>query len=139
MSREIKFRVWVTNLNEFVYGITVYPSGATSFYHSETGYNVDIESKFVQQYTGLKDSTGKEIYEGDIIQYNYKEALYDDGATFIVDPIEPLYGTTLTPVSSREKSRKYDFKLSNYMTAGKIYVSVVGNTFENPELLKLYE
>jgi hypothetical protein len=58
--REIKFRIW-DNLNKsFIYfDIYDYPSGIYGGVSNP------------QQYTGLKDKNGEEIYEGDFINFAY--------------------------------------------------------------------
>ena len=86
----------------------------------------------IQQFTGLLDRHGKEIYEGDIVSYN-----------------EPSYGLVKTKyhrvgmVEYREDLARFDIKLKSLFDGGgtiemkEIYpIEVIGNVFMNPELLK---
>ena len=63
--REIKFRVWNKVLEKFD------PAGLPITHNSEKGiFGIDksyVEHFVVQQYTGLKDEKGVEIYEGDYV------------------------------------------------------------------------
>ena len=64
MSREIKFRAW--NGEEMI----------SPDYITRDGYgywkenSIPTRSKELMQYTGLKDKNGKEIYEGDIVEFH---------------------------------------------------------------------
>lgn len=122
MSRELKFRVWSVKNNCFV------TNGCSMSVLLSLQYEGAINSKDIyQQYTGLTDKNKKEIYEGDILDFTarYKQT----------GPVEVIYyGASFGCVVTDDGGLKEFWDLSHIVQ--QHYPEIIGNIFENPELLK---
>lgn len=148
MNRIIKFRIWdrqakawakndcslhcfsnwqidpfTGQLTDFVGSIdgdreTRYNACPALDYYWSDGQIVNEPQYVLMQYTGLKDKNGKDIYEGDILSYKGMHRVgngvsivsFDDGSFMIGEDI-----------ASKDWAVEHE---------------VIGNIFENPELLK---
>ena len=86
MMREIKFRVWDKRFNRYAIAEDIRLNIATGETHGKySGGNCN--DWILEQYTGLQDKNGKEIYEGDRVKwdkYNREYTVdYENGAFWI--------------------------------------------------------
>ena len=130
--REIKFRAWFTRDNTYVEPYTV----QEMIFQKDSDSPLDVlydEFEF-EQYTGLKDTNGVDIYEGDIVQPiqaylgvpNMKPS--KRGLPIVVESGNYVYGKWIA-----RDVREDGFGVNDYNFSEGI--QVVGNIHENPELL----
>lgn len=122
MSREIKFRAWIPWHNEMKYDEL-----SVGFDRSAVWYDGSPLEKqpILMQYTGLKDKNGVEIYEGDVIFYN--STGYKGEVSF-----STLGGCSYYVFENGVGAEFGEKKLLEMVSD----LEVIGNIYENPELLE---
>ena len=128
--REIKFRAWLKEERKMVNVETLFIGiNRLCFGNSKTEdlFFRDFEEVELMQYTELTDKNDKEIYEGDIIKYKFP---YDTRLKHI-SPVKFLE----TEASFGIKDR-YGNEIPLYTISAKNYFEVIGNIYENKNLLE---
>ena len=135
--REIKFRGFRTVQKDWVYGNLIVDENGTKYIVDNKLFSADghhlayeptddpafINQETIGQYTGMKDFSGKEIYEGDIVEINEEEYYHgerigdvcflDVGGCWYINGVEDRVA---------DIDRNY-------------HLDVIGNRWDNPELL----
>ena len=128
MTRELKFRAWdptekrmITDANE---GLRIYLNGSVAVGDC---YAPEL---ILMQFTGLKDSFDKDIYEGDIIRTVWASVrMGEDGLEAYTDVSDWI-------VEWQSKGGWFPFFDPDNKGPGERGWKIIGNQFENPELLK---
>ncbi len=127
--RNISFRAWdIQNerMVEYPFQFTINPEDSTKWFFYDDWRDLEdgiSRSGYIMEFTGLKDKNGKDIFEGDVVEWflegewgtsdlTYKGTIIwsEERCSFIVDNYGHLYSLTS--------------------------IEVIGNIFQNSELLK---
>ena len=145
-ERVIKFRAWDKE-NKIMFDVSElhFVKGGIKFYGPGVGSGwITVNDEFknenkvtieLMQFTGLHDKNGKEIYDGDIVRA-YKPNCYLDG----------VYEVRWNKSEGawrywKEEGPYFMFSVQSKMynvgnNKGGAWCEVIGNIWENPELLK---
>ena len=113
MSREIKFRAWDEEELEF------YKYDLTWHIVNDERFSRNMYGLILEQFSGLHDKNGVEIYEGDIIT--------DDPDKCILYSIEFIKGCFVAVSKDREEIFTFEHR-DDFLK--------IGTKLENPELLE---
>jgi uncharacterized phage protein (TIGR01671 family) len=147
-----KFRAWIISEKKYIYicGFCYWNTEIRLWWQESSDhiYNRSflIKDIILEQYTGLKDSNGKEIYEGDIVEFTWwwfdgteRESVltgtiaYD--AHYMSFKLKGFKNKEWQNFVGHENDTEYfpPFSELNYSEAD---LKIIGNIHENPELLK---
>jgi len=143
MTKLIKFRAWLEGEMVQVQRVTLFDSVYCCM-NEKTGYEYNLDKKeHLMQYTGLSDKNGVDIYEGDVVKdkanrhfevgycFSYKQS--DDRKKFARYEMKCIRQSEVNNYKFTKVGDIVEFSDWMYPV---VDIEVVGNIYENKELLK---
>ena len=128
--REIKFRGKNIETGEWLYGNLQVPAkkGVPYCMWDKEKFQCEVDPETIGEFTSLKDRNGNDIYEGDIIAFNWKSC---DGVD-ITDLLEVRF---VRGVFAFLWDGDLDHE-ANIVSPTHEWAVIIGNIHDNPELIK---
>lgn len=148
MKREIKFRAWdkKDKVMVDVASINFWPDGVLSVLEDVDDAEPRLADSYeLMEYTGLHDKNGREIYEGDLFEHKFGYTVFDDppyaemGTEYGVVTFDNGQFVVSTPGWGGRNLYELlllNGHLNDMPDSDLFTMKVVGNKFENPELLE---
>lgn len=134
--REILFRGKRVDNNEWVYGFLSKSRGNNHFLslcidHEENGVMLSsiVEPEAIGQYTGLTDKNGTKIFEGDVVKCISRFDAKDMVVIFEAAEFHLLIAKDI-------KTIRNAVECCGYRYFGTLETEVIGNIYDNPELVE---
>lgn len=136
-QRQIKFRIWDTRKNKMIYPKKMQmlsPSIVTFDLDNDTYISADLNDpgRFeMEQFIGIKDSEGKDVYEGDLYKVQNGDVcviVYEDTMFKAKTKYHP-------PVNKFKEPNNWYFDTYDYFEGGK----VIDNIHECKHFWEIYE
>ena len=97
-----------------------------------------VAPETVGQYTGLTDQNGKKVFEGDVVKMHYFFENFDQGTLGAFEDEEVLdvvikidmYGVAFETLDHEMRGH-----LCDYLQDPEAELEVIGNSYDNPELM----
>lgn len=149
-----KYRMWNEIISRLHSVDGLYFDREVAQYKDEVGVSrlIKFQNAILMQSTGLYDKNGKEIFEGDILKFNDEWADYGyegyiegsiEGINYVEIKREKTcftFGKTKLPESSLidlVENEHYPFE--GLLIEASYEFEIIGNVYENPELLEVTE
>ena len=122
--RELRFRAWDDSISKMIdwESLLLTNSDGTSYYGIRSIFAMESHHYHLEQYTGLKDKNGKEIFEGDFL---------GGDIGLVIKWCDICSGWALFGFDDC-LSCSGDVRINEYVPSD---FEVIGNIHENPELL----
>lgn len=144
MKREIKFRAWDRQKKEWIF-LVLGRTHVDCFLEGGKQDGTELSDRKGHladwcEYTGLKDKNGKEIYEGDVVEFSDKWEWYRSSYGIKMHFADKEAHAKLKAQYDAEPMERREVKIPDCYDEFanddlKNYWEIIGNVYETPELL----